>query len=701
MRNAALAFCTILLAVAGASTAQGQIVWQPPGRMPVPDWEPAIEPAAEAALDTPAGLDDAVGKAIEKAVAAIWSTRREDGSWSYGNTPLMQYSMGVTALAAYALLESGVNPQDPRMAVTLAWLAKHDDNTTYSHSLRAQVWLLANPKINNKYRREFELDVKRLMLSAYEGKYTYYAIGDSNKHPYDNSNSQFGVLGVWAGARANMEFIGPNYWAAVMRHWLASQHADGGWDYVDGNLSVWPSMTAAGLATLFVCIDNLAPSEVLAKCKALQGPQYRAVEKGLDWMEKNFEDSLRPNFGPPAMWNRYMTYYLYSIERVALASGYKYFGKSDWYKTGAKWLLRRQKPDGTWRDVWDDAFALLFLTRGRNPVLFNKLWYNGDWNNRPRALASLTDYISRNFEHTVHWQIVSAKSPVSEWHDAPILFLSGSRMPTFTDEELGKLKTYVLQGGTILSVQECGDFSFGTGMRKAYAKMFPDYELAAAPKDHDIYSVQFPLKGRPQFFLLSNGVRPLAIHVESDMVLPWQAKEEKTEAWAFQAAANVFFYVTDSTLRSRGTRHWPEPATQPPRHTVKLARLKYPGNWDPEPLAFERFALMLVAAGIRLEVTPVAIGDLPGSGAAIATLTGTAEFHASPRNARQSGNSWPAGACWWSTPRADRGPLASRPRTCFRIPSGPARSRGCPPMPASSRSPRSTSSSTAGGRGRG
>jgi hypothetical protein len=144
-------------------------------------------------------------------------------------------------------------------------------------------------------------------------------------------------------------------------------------------------------------------------------------------------------------------------------------------------------------------------------------------------------------------------------------------------------------------------------------------------KDHDLYTLQYKLKGKPRFLVVSNGIRPLAIHVEEDMVLPWQGRMEKTEAWAYEAAANVFFYVTDKgALRARGVTHWPEAAPAAPARKVKVARLKYAGNWDPEPLAYERFGRLLAKeTGMGLETAVTEVKDLPGSGAAVASLTGT------------------------------------------------------------------------------
>jgi hypothetical protein len=595
------------------------------------------QPAQPVSQPTPASapsLDEQVQKAIQRGVDKIWALQDKDGNWPIASMHQRYvYTAGSVAMCAYALLESGVSVQEPRMAKLLDWLSKNNDQLTYTLGLRCQIWLNANRQTKNKYIKEFEADVKRLILASPDGRYDY----DTNPpgpqgvlfrnqgSNWDNSNGQFGFLGVWAGARANMEFIPPAYWAAVAKHWMASQNADGGFQYRAGGGTESLSsgaMTAAGVANLLVCMDNV-PDDALRSCQASQRPELKAIARGLDWLGQNI----------PRKPDEFDPYYLYSLERVGLAGGYKYFGTADWYKLGAEALLKTEQ-NGLWQSYGPSpvgtVWAVLFLVRGRNPVLFNKLQYSGDWNNRPRALAGVTDWISRTFEATLNWQIVNLKTPVSDWHDAPILFITGSRAPTFSDEDLGKLRAYVQQGGTIFSAAECGGANFGKAMRATYAKLFPDYELKPADKDHELYNIQFRLKGKPHFHILTNGVRPLAIHVENeDMDLPWQLKSSATEAWAYQGAANLYLYVTDKgslkegSLRARGTKHWPDEPPPAPR-AVKLARLKYAGNWNPEPLAYERLGrLMSAQEKVGLDTVTTDFKGLPASGAAVATLTGT------------------------------------------------------------------------------
>jgi len=587
----------------------------------------------------PSGFsDEAVEKAITKAVAFLWRAQQADGSW---RTPgdnkanfVHEHPMGCSALPAYALLESGVKVTDARMAKALLHLAKTPSAKTYSLGVRANVWLSAGRQ-EKKYLELLNRDVAAIVSSSSNGAYSYDCNGDGNSGATrkDNSASQYALLGAWAGARADLE-IPPQYWQIVLRHWVACQNVDGGWGYLPGRPphdSTTPTMTAAGVASLFVCYDNLMARDAdMARCrpsKAAQ-PAQRAIAGGLNWFNTNFVASFKGQI-------RGLYYYLYGVERVGLASGQKYFAKADWYKIGAAVLTRRQRGDGSWVGGWggpeiSTAFALLFLVRGRNAVLFNKLRFEGDWNNRPRDLACVTRWLSANFESTVNWQIINTSVPVSEWHDAPILYISGAKAPKFTADDLAAMRTFVHQGGTILSVAECRGGGFTERMYDVYGKMFGAYKPTPCPLKHDLYTIHYRLRGTPRLTIVSNGVRPLAIHTTNDLSLSWQGRRYATRKYDFQAAANVFMYVTDkgTALRRRGTALWPAKPAQQPARTLALARITYEGNCDPEPLAYERFSRLMarhVKTGVKV-LGPMPIAELAASGARLAVLTGTGTF---------------------------------------------------------------------------
>ncbi|MBI5724883.1 MAG: DUF4159 domain-containing protein [Planctomycetes bacterium] len=551
--------------------------------------------------------DEDIEKRTQKLIEFLFSQQLPDGNWPPGPSDPDHcpagYPAGPSALAVYALIEAGISAKDPRLAKAFDWLVKNQDGdmTTYSVGMRCNAWLAANRQTSDKYQKNLEKDVEYLVLvgTTNGGGYRYFCSDRQSlkgkKDPGaigDNSNSQYILLGVWAGARAGME-IPKEFWETCLKFWLVRQHANGGWNYGLGNDQTVPpygSMSTAGLASLFVCIDA-AMGDKFIKCNVSN--EFTPVKKGLDWFVDNFEKTLT------APWTgndrNYFDYYMYGLERVGLASGFKYFGKYDWYKEGCKRFLAMREPQDSRGNVsvHSVAFNLLFFSRGRRPVLLNKLEYDGDWNNRPRALANFCRWSEKVFETENNWQIITLKSEVGEWHDAPVVMLTGSKAPKFSDEEIVKLRTYVHQGGTLFSITECSGAPFTKGIKELYQKLFPKYELTLCGKEHPLNNMLYKSISAVRLSEVRNGIRPLAIHADTDLPLAWQQYQVATGRVNFEAAANMLMYVTDKLLKNRGANLWPEEPAKAPSKTLKAARIRYAGNYDPEPLAMQRASRMM------------------------------------------------------------------------------------------------------------
>ncbi|HDZ20500.1 hypothetical protein LCGC14_0162620 [marine sediment metagenome] len=567
-------------------------------------------------------VDESIKLAQEFLLSLQNLQKKHSKSGSWEDPPFPNHAdknPGLTALITYALLESGINPQDLRMKAAIKYLGKTRTTKTYAVGLRANVWYSANRKTNDRYLRALKHDAGLLSKGLINGTFGYDP-GAGND--WDHSNAQYGVLGMWAVTLNGLD-IPTKYWRSVMNHWKRYQLAGGGWGYDSVATGEYygrrmqPTMSVGGLATLYICVDNLPSPPSVINCTG--GQLDPSIQRALAWLDKNFRQTmLAPDKGT-MVWHYY---YIYGVERAALASGYKYFGNEDWYRFGASMLIKRQiKSDvgvaignrqvnlkGSWNGYdhttldkqitrnyaggkiqlgaieADTAFALLFLLRGKQPVLFNKLQFNGDWDNRPRDLASLTRWISKKLESDVNWQIIRMDTPVSEWRDAPFIYISGNRaLPlgpgapppiipgaapgaappppagVFDQETMEKLRTYVNQGGTILSVTEHNGPQFTTSIRQFYKTLFPKYELIECPPDHPIYTCNYKLKpGKPTFFIVSNGIRPLAIHTDSDLAVHWETRAYESQKWAFEAATNLVLYVIDSmeNLPYRATNTW-------------------------------------------------------------------------------------------------------------------------------------------------
>jgi hypothetical protein len=569
-----------------------------------------------------------VDRAIAKAAAYIESQVDKDGR-CLGEAPDVDARHGgKTALCAHALLTAGVVPEKSQPLTRAArWLVRAKLCGTYPVAMRACA--LADMKDPNA-ARHLQRDVDWLVKAmAPDGSYTYSpsepnAAGET----HDNSNAQMALLGVWAGARRGVE-VPLAFWRRAEEYWLSQQQADGGWGYRADPRTMrcrsYGSMTAAGLASLYICFDMLR-GEQFVRCSAPE--ESKAIEKGTAWLAERFDARENPRKG--AEWQHY---WLWCMSRVGQASGRRDFGGRDWHVEGTRALLETQNADGSWAygdRAADTAFAMIFLVRGRQPLLMNKLAWRGKWNARPRDVSSLTRWLAYNFERPLGWQVVDANAALETWQEAPVLYVSGAGPLDMTREQLARLRTFMLRGGMVLSEAACNNGDFTLDLRKAYQRVLPEWPLARIPADHQVYSCHGKAGAGAGLFGVSNGVRLLAIHAPREISLAMQQGPSPAGGPTHDLLANLYVYATDGgRLRPRGQAVWPAPppAKAMPRATVPLARLKYAGNWDPEPLGWEKLARLTEQRhNVLLRPGQVDIADLDAGRWPTAHITGTGAF---------------------------------------------------------------------------
>jgi hypothetical protein len=595
--------------------------------------------------------DEEVVAAIERARAFLYSQQKE-GNWELAPKPQNAVGSsvkgdqwgGLTAIATYALLASGESPQDARLQPAIEFLRKAEIAGVYALGMRAQVWTFLPASAENReaVRRDAELLIRGMKERASISGFWNYVVEPNTGSRADHSVSQYGVLGLWACADADLA-IPRDVWQRIETCWLTTQTVEGGWPYMVNRSSNQPAtvpMTLAGIATLFITQDQLHVSDALG-CNGNQSNP--AIDRGIEWVTSRY-DKLASN--------TYPYYALYGVERIGVASGRKYLGTINWYEAGAQHLLENQLAAGSWNskfgegsEVVDTAFGLLFLSRGRAPLVMNKLQYDirddakdesreANWNQRPRDAAGLARYIGKQAERDLHWQIVNLDVPVEELHDAPILYIAGNEALNFTEDEKAKLSEYVEGGGLIFGTADCGERAFASSFQQLGESLFPAYRFRELPDDHVIYrNQQFQRskwQKKPSILGLSNGVRELMVLIPTaDASRAYQMQTASANEELYQFGANLFLYsVEKQNLRFKGQTYVIRPkATAAPTRTVKVARLQYDGNWDPEPSGWRRLATLLAnEAGVGLTVEPVALGTGDLAGFDIAHLTGTGDI---------------------------------------------------------------------------
>ncbi len=430
----------------------------------------------------------------------------------------------------------------------------------------------------------------------------------------DNSNAQFALLGLHEAESVGVKVPEP-IWRRTLAYWQRQQNADGSWGYTDENPGTG-SMTCAGIASMIIASGQIAKlnAEVSGedvKCCGEQEMDDSAIEKGIDWLARNFSVHRNPSVGGGAGTGR-LLYYLYAMERVGRLSGRRFIGQHDWYREGAEMLLKSQDTvDGYWTGgdpiVVSTSFALLFLSKGRRPILLSKLQREpaDDWNRHQNDVAHLTRYVEQRWKRDLTWQVVDWKAATAEdlWQ-SPVLFLNGRDGLSLTPDEKESLRRYIDMGGFLFAEACCDGQQFDKDFRTLMAELFPDSPLRLLPQDHPIWFAEQKVDSRYLRPLLGIDAccRIGVVYCPKDLSCYWElAVQQRGRQAAYAPAvqaeidaclaigANVLAYATGRELRNK--LDTPElvsvlrnQATRDPE-TLYLAKLRHSGGSDDAPAA--------------------------------------------------------------------------------------------------------------------
>lgn len=474
-----------------------------------------------------------VRTSLDKGVTYLKGQQKDQGggkwNWENGALNLLQPG-GTSSLAMLALLTSGVPIDDAVVKRGLPYIRGLKPQHTYVVGIQTMVLAEVG---DEKDLFQIQTNVDWLLNAAATsngkrlgegGKLQGWSYETSSSNRADNSNTQYALLGLWAGRQAGAK-IDRSVWESIQEFYKSSQcnstmNARGlpmaGWTYMNESKAARGTltMTAAGVSGLY--ISSLEANEnqqqlndatgVAAKCGFY--PDDDAIAKGMRYLAQEFRFMNSPH----------SFYNVYGIERVGRLSGQRFIGDHDWYREGCELLTGvkgneglSQKPGGEWKipnsaidsfEVISTSFALLFLAKGRTPILLSKLAWDSPterpgigtgWNRKHHDARHLVEYSSREIfkKMPLAWQIFDPRqadlSTEAKFNDelsnllqSPILYMNGHEAPNLTPSQKRLLKRYVDEGGFILAEACCGSEEFAKGFKKLM-------------EDKDVFGQESPL----------------------------------------------------------------------------------------------------------------------------------------------------------------------------------------------------------------
>ena len=292
----------------------------------------------------------AVDKAIAKGIRALRKLGSK-GSFS-------RHRLGEHALAVLALLHCEVPLDDKLVASAIRHLG---DSRRTTQNYDCAVGLMVIAWIHDKRPRRVS---KKLWTLAREwtrqliehqndrGAWSYAA---SIAGRYDNSNTQYAILGLRAADKLGLQ-VPVTVWRKALDHLLGGIGPYGGLGY-RGSGRPTVSMTAGALSSIAAAMARSG--------YALTDDKYRrataAIRHATDYLAEHWKPNRKPH----------SHYTSYGLERAMAFTRQRRLGTRDWYAEGAKILLERQRPDGNWSEkkgIVATSFALLFLSRASRPT---------------------------------------------------------------------------------------------------------------------------------------------------------------------------------------------------------------------------------------------------------------------------------------------------------------------------------------------
>jgi hypothetical protein len=126
---------------------------------------------------------------------------------------------------------------------------------------------------------------------------------------------------------------------------------------------------------------------------------------------------------------------------------------------------------------------------------------------------------------------------------------------------------------------------------------------------------------------ISNGVRDVWVISPEDMGAVWERRAFAQKQY-WELPMNLYLYATGKGyLADRLHSMVPPAVAGSAGRTIRVGRLKYNGNWNPEPGAWPRFALLARAnAQTQIKVSTVTLRKLNAQKIPLLDMTGTGKF---------------------------------------------------------------------------
>ena len=140
------------------------------------------------------------------------------------------------------------------------------------------------------------------------------------------------------------------------------------------------------------------------------------------------------------------------------------------------------------------SFALLFLAKGRRPVVIAKSQHGprNDWNQHGHDISHLVEFIEKRWRDDypagLSWHVLNTQEAnTQDFAQSPVLWIGGTAGLDLGKEPGRRLREYIDQGGFIFAEATCSEgAAFDKSFRQLVSEIFPEPEnqLSLLPPEH-------------------------------------------------------------------------------------------------------------------------------------------------------------------------------------------------------------------------
>lgn len=150
---------------------------------------------------------------------------------------------------------------------------------------------------------------------------------------------------------------------------------------------------------------------------------------------------------------------------------------------------------------------------------FARLAYGGggDWYNDPGILQNLHRFAQKETRFSFDLQEAIVRLTDPDLAEHPFLYLTGHGDVRFSDEEVSRLRAFLLAGGFLYADD---DFGMDESFRREMKKIFPEKIFVELPKSHPLFSAYFAFPdGAPKIHKHYGGPPRVLALLEGDRIL--------------------------------------------------------------------------------------------------------------------------------------------------------------------------------------